>query len=553
VAAQWRIRHKLLLGIVLMVAVLALVIGGSVRGMWAYYVSTLAIRAKHEELKAAEDFKEAVTTLISQPSLQALYRFPSEVKKATERPRQRLETFARQVQENIDEGRSQDAKPLGYVTVLNEDLDKFDRVVCACPPRMFRNGDDATAGDDVTPAPAEPPDPVQQMVNKLRRDTLDLRNLINEGLEYRLKETRSHYQTAIWVVAPATAVGLMVLLGGIPFFYGWVLQPIRDLEGGVNRVASGDFSQRIEVHSGDEMEDLAAAFNDMNDRLQELYGDLARQVNERSRQLVRSERLASVGFLAAGVAHEINNPLASIAFCSEALEARLGELLRVARATGRGEDGEVFAKYLKMIQEEAFRCKNITERLLEFSRTGERRREETDLGALVQSVLDLTQHLQNSRGKSLQLVISDRVPGGRILARVNAEEIKSVVLNLVVNALDSMEEGGKLTIALGQKDGMAELKFTDTGCGMTPEVLDNIFEPFFTRSRSGKGTGLGLTISHRIVTQHAGELEAASEGPAKGSTFTVRLPLQPVETPVIQSSETPAPRLRHGSEKRRAA
>src|SRR5205085_1898008 len=154
----------------------------------------------------------------------------------------------------------------------------------------------------------------------------------------------------------------------------------------VGRVARGDFSHRIEVHTGDEMEELAAAFNDMTQRLQDLYSDLARQVNERSRQLVRSERLASVGFLAAGVAHEINNPLASIAFCSEALEARLAGLLGDLRAAGRGDEQEVFAKYLKMIQEEAFRCKNITEKLLAFSRTSERKREETDLRGLVQSV-----------------------------------------------------------------------------------------------------------------------------------------------------------------------
>ena len=100
---------------------------------------------------------------------------------------------------------------------------------------------------------------------------------------------------------------------------------------------------------------------------------------------------------------------------------------------------------------------------------------------------------------------------------------------------------------------MAELKFTDNGCGMTQEVLDNIFEPFFTRSRSGKGTGLGLTISHRIVTHHGGELEAESEGPSHGSTFTVRLPLQPDETPQLTPSDSNAPRSRATLETRQAA
>jgi signal transduction histidine kinase len=159
---------------------------------------------------------------------------------------------------------------------------------------------------------------------------------------------------------------------------------------------------------------------------------------------------------------------------------------------------------------------------LEFSRGGEPRREPTDLVELVQNVLDMVQHLQNRQGKDLLFN-----PMQPVIALVNALEIKSVVVNLVVNALDSMEEGGTLEITLGTRDGMAEMVFQDSGCGMTSDVLENIFEPFFTRSRSGKGTGLGLSICHRIVSQHQGEMEAHSTGLNHGSTFVVRLPLQP--------------------------
>jgi signal transduction histidine kinase len=231
--------------------------------------------------------------------------------------------------------------------------------------------------------------------------------------------------------------------------------------------------------------------------------------------------MVSVGFLAAGVAHEINNPLASIAFCSEALERRLQDVL-ARLAPG---DGELTVKYLKMIQQEAFRCKEITQKLLDFSRTGERRREPTDLGGLIGSVLEIAQHLQNCRGK--QIVLQ---PGPFVVAPVNAQDLKSVVLNLVVNALDSMEEGGRLTISLGLAGDTAEMRFADTGCGMPPEVMENIFEPFYTRSRTGKGTGLGLFISHQIIDQHGGTLLATSPGPGQGSTFVVRVPVREAES-----------------------
>jgi signal transduction histidine kinase len=186
-----------------------------------------------------------------------------------------------------------------------------------------------------------------------------------------------------------------------------------------------------------------------------------------------------------------------------------------------------------MIQEEAFRCKEITEKLLAFSRGGERKRERIDLAGVVQGVLDVVQHLQNCKGK--QLVFE---PGAPIPAWANAQEIKQVFLNLVVNALDSMDEGGKLTITHGRRAGMIELVFRDSGCGMSAEVLENLFEPFFTRNRTGKGTGLGLSISHRIITQHGGEIEAASDGPGQGSTFVVRLP---IDAPAEAAPDTEAP------------
>jgi len=179
-----------------------------------------------------------------------------------------------------------------------------------------------------------------------------------------------------------------------------------------------------------------------------------------------------------------------------------------------------------MIQEEAFRCKNITEKLLAFSRGGEKARERTDLGKLIQSVLDSAQHLPVSRGKRMELDTRD---AAGLTAWTNPEEIKQVVLNLVVNGLESMDDGGVLTIRLGSERGMARLVFEDTGCGMDQATLDNIFEPFFTRNRTGSGTGLGLTITHRIVQQHGGEIEADSAGPGRGSRFVVRLPRQALE------------------------
>jgi two-component system, NtrC family, sensor kinase len=173
-----------------------------------------------------------------------------------------------------------------------------------------------------------------------------------------------------------------------------------------------------------------------------------------------------------------------------------------------------------MIQTEAFRCKEITEKLLDFSRVGEVKRQSADLRELVQTVIEMVRHLGKYQNRNIEF------PSGEpVIALVNMQEIKQVVLNLVTNALDSVEADGKLTIDLRNDGDFAEMTFTDNGCGMTDEVLQHLFEPFFTRKRGGQGTGLGLSIVYRIVSDHGGQIEATSAGLGSGSQFHVTLPL----------------------------
>jgi signal transduction histidine kinase len=366
-------------------------------------------------------------------------------------------------------------------------------------------------------------------VVRLKQHVMSLPTILHRDFFDVLNESRTQWESSRFLVIVSAVFVLGMMCALLLLVNRWVLSPVRLLHRGVRRVARGDFDYKIALQSGDEMQALAEAFNDMTSKLSATYRDLERQVHERSRQLVRSERLAGVGFLAAGVAHEINNPLASIAFCSEALERRLSSTLSQPNTP----DARTTANYLRMIQDEAFRCKRITEKLLDFSRCGEIQRERTDLVGLVESVVEMLQHMGKYRGKQILFQ-----PREMVVAHVDAQEIKQVVLNLAVNALDSMDQGGTLRIDLRYSDGMAELILDDEGCGMSSEVLENIFEPFFTRRRGGKGTGLGLSITHNIVNQHGGDIMASSPGEGKGSTFTVRLPLRPKEREVAKLEDS---------------
>ncbi len=277
------------------------------------------------------------------------------------------------------------------------------------------------------------------------------------------------------------------------------------------------------------MDELAQAMNDMTERFQQIKNDLDAQVQERTRELVRGEQLASVGFLAAGVAHEINNPLASIAFCADSLVDRMQDVLRsqdtLSQESNSAEEVEVIREYLKMIQEEAFRCKEITERLLDFSRLGHVERQEADLRELVQGVIDMVRHVGSYKQK--EIVFHAPAP---VMVGINPQEMKQVVLNLITNGLDSLEADGVVSVSLVKQKDMAQLIVTDNGCGMTEEVKKHLFEPFFTSGKDGHGTGLGMSITYRIVDEHGGHIDVFSDGPGKGSSVTVRLPLDDMTT-----------------------
>ncbi len=377
------------------------------------------------------------------------------------------------------------------------------------------------------------------MLDDVRIDQLDTELAILELLAAELPshlhsrlagfatEVRNQYRTLIVGTWLASISAALLLALSLKLVNGWVYRPLQELIAGSRKVAAGQFNHRIHLDGDDEMAELAGAMNDMTTRFQDIRDDLDRQVRQRTRQVVRSEQLASVGFLAAGVAHEINNPLASIALCAESLEGRVNEMASGSVIDGEvvdahesqdDEDRAVIASYLKMIQSEAFRCKEITEKLLDFSRMGEHSRQRTELRELLGGVIEMVSHVSKHRGKNLLFVTGDPV-----VAPVNAQEIKQVVLNLLTNALDSIGDGGTVNVTLAERDGFAEMTFRDDGCGMSPEVLEHIFEPFFTRRKTGQGTGLGLSITYRIIDEHGGDILAESDGPGRGATFRVQL------------------------------
>ncbi len=242
-------------------------------------------------------------------------------------------------------------------------------------------------------------------------------------------------------------------------------------------------------------------------------------------QLIRSDKLASLGTLVAGIAHEINNPLGIIAGYSEALLDRADE-----KALTGIREFEDFPEYLKTIHNEIFRCKTILKSLLEFARPSGGTFREIDINELIKEVLLLLQHRTARLKHAIELDLDREVP--KIYA--DAGSLRQLMMNLLLNAIYFTPEGGGILIKTEPDDASRDadcsvcpsrirLSVSDTGAGIPRDLIGKVFDPFFTTKPVGEGTGLGLTICHKIVEEHGGAIDVESE-PGKGATFIITLP-----------------------------
>ena len=304
-----------------------------------------------------------------------------------------------------------------------------------------------------------------------------------------------------------------ISLGGIALAVAlcWLLsraivRPVGALVAAAQKLASGDLAQRVEPDgSTEEIGTLGRTFNMMAASLGERDAQMRRHAQE---EILKSERLAMIGRLAAGVAHEINNPLGGILLLSKLL-------LRKAPPGSQEKEN------LDRIAKETARCQAIVQDLLYLARQRELATAPVNMNEVVERAMAMIEKQDVFRSVRVVRALAGDLPA----VMADASQMQQVFTNIAVNAAEAMEGRGTLTIRsrVEEAGDRVAVSFSDTGCGIPPENMDKIFEPFFTTKRVGRGTGLGLSISHGIVARHGGRLLVESR-PGAGSTFTVSLP-----------------------------
>lgn len=316
----------------------------------------------------------------------------------------------------------------------------------------------------------------------------------------RLRRQTMKYFLILMVLAGILSVGLAGYLIGI------IVSPIKDLVDASRKVTDGNLLSKIEKQYEGEMGQLISTYNSMIDAIEERD----RQLKETTeKQIFQSEKLASLGRLASGVAHEINNPLTGILTYGSILLDELKE-------TEYHED-------LKTIVDETMRCRNIVRELLDFARETRLQVQETSLNLIITESLALLGRTYKFQNIEIEKDLDSNLPS--IMADVN--QLKSIISNLAVNAADAMPGGGHLFISTRYDESKDRIlmEVTDNGTGISEENRERIFDPFFTTKATGEGTGLGLAVSYGIIERHGGQIRVMSEE-GKGTTFIIELPIK---------------------------
>src|SRR5579872_3379269 len=397
--------------------------------------------------------------------------------------------------------------------------------------RIYRNGGGHRVLGIITPIENQPAcanaechaHPASQQVLGVLDTNL---SLAQADSQLAVSSTRMFFYTA----------GAMLIVTILSWLFVWqvVGKPIRALETGTEHLSRGELGYQIEVQADDEVGDLAKSFNGMslqlraaNEQIVDWAKTLENRVAEKTRELksahdhmLHVEKMASMGKMAAVVAHEVNNPLSGI--------LTYAKLLRKWVVSGQAEHEkrEEAMQCLELIATESRRCGELIKNLLSLSRSAPMNVQSTDLHQVIDRCLLLVRHQLELVGIELQLKFADDLPR----VPCDPEQIEQVLLALIMNAVDAMPRGGNLWIEtrLNHDKTDIDIQVRDDGSGIAPDVLPQIFEPFMTTKERGRGVGLGLAISRGIVERHRGSIEVESEL-GQGTTFTVTLPSQGAE------------------------